>query len=219
MAAIHVTIGAQSNDPSAHLAGMPPRRFFTDALLFVRVRLLVTEYYGFDAALNFWDVHNVEAAAMGQKVAYPPGKLLDTDRSAALISTPSNLDRITPPDPYKSGRLPWIQQDNYTERLRERLGDKLVTRDNWGDAKSRDPVFLQKLRCRPGAWSVPDPDLYAVGPGRVKAFADAHHASFQPKPRPSIPTRRCQLVMPIQPAAHCGRIKRRAIQRAEKRKL
>lgn len=273
MAAAHVTIGAQSNDHSAHLAGISPRRFCTDALLFTRVQLLVTEYYGFDSALNFWDVYNVEAEAMGQKVAYPPGKLPDIDRSEALISDPSDLDRITPPDPYKSGRLPWIQQVNkhylkmtgrldrayftapfslaanvrgyenlvqdmylrpefahrlfcflcdevlvphieamrstagmpdllmdgrdawaspplitlnmmdeyvvaYTERLRSRLGDKLVTRGNWGDAKSRNPerFFLQKLRCSPGALSVLDPDLHAVGPERVKAFADSHNA-------------------------------------------
>ncbi len=273
MAAAHVTIGAQSNDHSAHLAGIPPKRFFTDALLFARVQLLVTEYYRFDAPLNFWDVYNVEAEAMGQKIAYPPGRLPDIDRSEVLIRTPSDLDRLTPPDPYRSGRLPWIQQVNthylemtgrlerayftapfslaanvrgyenlvqdiymrpafahrlfcflcdevlvphieamrsaagmpdllmdgrdawaspplitldmmdeyvvaYTERLRRRLGENLVTRGNWGDARSRDPerFFSQKLRCSPGALSVLDPDLHAVGPGRVKAFADAHHA-------------------------------------------
>ncbi len=273
MAADHVVIGAQSNDHSAHLAGVPIKRFFTDARLFTRVQLLVTEYYGFDAALNFWDVYNVEAEAMGQKVVYPPGKLPDIDRSQALIGTPSDLDRITPPDPCRSGRLPWIQQVNrhylemtgrlerayftapfslaanvrgyenlvqdmylrpefahrlfsflcdevlvphiealrsaaglpdllmdgrdawaspplitldmmdeyvvaYTERLRDRLGANLVTRGNWGDAKSRDPerFFSQKLRCSPGALSVLDPDLHAVGPERVKAFADANSA-------------------------------------------
>ena len=275
MATDHVIIGAQSNDHSAHLAGISPRRFLTDALLFTRVQLLVTEYYGFDAALNFWDVYNVEAEAMGQKVVYLQGKLPDIDRSEALIGTPSELDRIKPPDPYKSGRLPWLQQVNkhylemtgrlerayftapfslavnvrgyenlvqdiylrpdfthrlfcflcdevlvphieamrsaagmpdllmdgrdawaspplitldmmdeyvvaYTERLRDRVGSKLVTRGNWGDAKSRDieRFFSQKLRCSPGALSVLDPDLYAVGPERVRKFAEAHNASI-----------------------------------------
>jgi hypothetical protein len=66
----------------------------------------------------------------------------------------------------------------YTDRLRDRLGDKLITRGNWGDAKSRDieRFFSQKLRCSPGALSVLDPDLYAVGPERVSKFADAHNA-------------------------------------------
>jgi uroporphyrinogen decarboxylase len=271
----HVIIGAQSNDHSAHLAGISPERFLTDALLFTRVQLLVTEYYGFDTTLNFWDVYNIEAEAMGQKVLYLQGKLPDIDRSKPLIGTPQDLDRIRPPDPCKSGRLPWIQQVNrhylemtgrlerayftapfslaanvrgyenlvedmhlrpdfthrlfcflcdevlgphiqamrgaagipdllmdgrdawaspplitldmmdeyvvaYTDRLRDRLGVNLVTRGNWGDAKCRDieRFFSQKLRCCPGALSVLDPDLYAVGPERVMKFADAHNASI-----------------------------------------
>lgn len=273
MANDHVIIGAQSNDHSAHLAGISPERFLTDALLFTRVQLLVTEYYGFDAALNFWDVYNIEAEAMGQKIAYLPGRLPDIDRSEPLIKVPSDLDRLRPPDPYKSGRLPWIHQVNrhyleltgrlervyftapfslavnvrgyenlvqdiyqrpdfthrlfcflcdevlvphieavrnaagmpdllmdgrdawaspplitldmmdeyvvaYTERLRGRAGNKLITRGNWGDAKSRDTerFFSQKLRCSPGSLSVLDPDLHAVGPELVRKFADSHSA-------------------------------------------
>ncbi|MBT3255274.1 MAG: hypothetical protein HN366_02280 [Deltaproteobacteria bacterium] len=67
----------------------------------------------------------------------------------------------------------------YTERLRDRLGDRLLTRGNWGDAQTNDPerFFLQKLQCSPGSLSVLDPDLYEVGPGRVKAFANKHNAS------------------------------------------
>jgi hypothetical protein len=67
----------------------------------------------------------------------------------------------------------------YTERLRDLLGDRVITRGNWGDAKSRDPerFFSQKLRCCPGTLSVLDPDLYEVGPQRVKTFADQHHVS------------------------------------------
>jgi uroporphyrinogen-III decarboxylase len=269
----HVVIGAQSNDHSAHLVEISPKRFFTDAITFARVQLLVTEYYGVDAPINFWDVYNIEAEALGQKVAYDPEGIPDADRTRPLISKPSDLDRITPPDPYKSGRMPWVLQVNktflemtgklerayftapfslavnirgyenlvddmferpgfvhrlfeflcddvitpyievmrseigipdllmdgrdawasppmitldmmdeyvvaYTERLRENLGDRVVTRGNWGDAKSHDPerFFSQKLQCSPGILSVLDPDLYEVGPQRVKAFADKHNA-------------------------------------------
>lgn len=275
MATDRVIIGAQSNDHSAHLAGVPPERFLTDALLFTRVQLLVTEYYGFDTVLNFWDVYNIEAEAMGQKVLYLPGKLPDIDRSEPLIGVPSDLDRIVPPDPLTSGRMPWIHRINrhylemtgrlersyftapfslavnvrgyenliediylrpdfahrllrflcdevlvphidamrsaagmpdlimdgrdawaspplitldmmdeyvvtYRNRLRDRLGEKLITRGNWGDAKCRDidRFFSQKLRCSPGSLSVLDPDLYAVGPERVRRFAEAHSASI-----------------------------------------
>jgi uroporphyrinogen decarboxylase len=264
-----IPIGAQSNDHSARLAGVPAGRFFTDAETFVRVQLLVTEYYRLDTPSNFWDVYNVEAEAMGQKIVYHPGGIPDVDRHHPLIRTPGDLDRLSPPDPNGAGRFPWVRQINrlflertgsldrayftapfslaanvrgyerlmedmferpkfvhrlfgflcdevlaphietlrndvgipdllmdgrdawasppmitldmmdefvvtYTERLRSRLGEKVISRGNWGDAKSRDPerFFSQKLRCSPGALSVLDPDLFAVGPGRVKRFAD-----------------------------------------------
>jgi len=269
----HIVIGAQSNDHSAHLAGISSKRFFTDAHTFARVQLLISEYYRVDVPINFWDVYNVEAESLGQTIVYPPGGLPDTDRTRPLIRTPADLDRITPPDPYKSGRLPWLQQVNknylemtgklervyftapfslaanirgyenlvgdmferpdfvhrlfkflcdevlvphieamrsavgipdlimdgrdawasppmitldmmdeyvvaYVQRLRAKLGDNVITRGNWGDAKSRDPerFFMQKLRCSPGSLSVLDPDLYEVGPDRVKKFANNNDA-------------------------------------------
>ena len=265
----HVIIGAQSNDHTALLAGVSPTRFFTDALTFTRAQLLVSEYYRVDAPINFWDVYNIEAEALGQKVDYDPEGIPDADRTRPLISKPSDLDRISPPDPYKSARMPWVLQVNkaflkmtgklerayftapfslavnvrgyenlvddmferpdfvhrlfkflcddvlcpyievmrsdigipdlfmdgrdawasppmisldmmdeyvvaYTGRLRKNLGDRLVTRGNWGDAKSQDPerFFSQKLKCSPGTLSVLDPDLFEVGPQRVKTFAD-----------------------------------------------
>ncbi len=270
----HVVVGAQSNDHSAHLAGVSTKRFFTDADTFVRVQLLVSEYYRLDAISNFWDVYNIEAEALGQKVVYHPGGIPDTDRSRPLIGTPADLDRLSPPDPNKSARMPWILQVNrkylemagklerayftapfslavnirgyenlvadmferptfahrlfkflcddvlgpyievmrneagmpdllmdgrdawasppmisldimdeyvvaYTERLRKNVGGNLITRGNWGDAKSRDPerFFAQKCLCSPGALSVLDPDLCEVGPERVKTYAQQHDVS------------------------------------------
>ena len=70
----------------------------------------------------------------------------------------------------------------YTERLRNRLGDKLITRGNWGDAKVGDVegFWERKLRCSPGSLSVLDPDLHTIGPERVKTFANKHHAATAP---------------------------------------
>jgi hypothetical protein len=67
----------------------------------------------------------------------------------------------------------------YTKRLRKNLGSNLITRGNWGDAKSRDTerFFAQKLLCSPGSLTVLDPDLYEVGPERVKAYAEQHKVS------------------------------------------
>ena len=269
-----ILIGAQSHDHSARLAGVPAKLFFNDAEVFTRVQLLVSEYYNLDVPINFWDVYNVEAEALGQVIQYPPEGLPDVNRCQPLIATPTDLDRIKPPDPYTSGRLPWVRKINtyylertgnldrtyftapfslaanirgyeslvvdmyerpqfvhrlltflcdevlvphlelmrseimipdllmdgrdawasppmitldmmdtyivrYTERLREKLGEQVVTRGNWGDAKSRDieRFFAQKLRCCPGSLSVLDPDLFEVGPARVKAFAEQSNVS------------------------------------------
>jgi uroporphyrinogen-III decarboxylase len=264
-----VIIAAQCNDHSAHIAGVSVKQFFTDALTFARTQLLVTEYYGFDAPNNLWDVYNIEAEAMGQKVKYYENVIPDVDRTDPLIKSESDFRHVKVPDPYKSGRMPWVHKVNkiymektgkparayfcspfslavnirgyenlindiyerpdfahrlfrflcdevlvpyieamrsevsapelladgndawaspplvtlgmmdeyvvaYTERLREMLGDKVVTRGNWGDAKSTDPerFMAQKLKCSPGSLSVLDPDLFTIGPQRVKTFAD-----------------------------------------------
>ena len=270
----HIRIGAQSNDHSACLAGVPSNYFYTDACTFSRVQILISEYYRVDSAINFWDVYNVEAEALGQKIVYHPGGIPDADRTDPLIKHPADLDHIAAPDPYKSGRLPWIHEVNryylemtgqlervyftapfslavnirgyenlvsdiyerpkfvhrlfkflcdevlvphleamrseigkpelildgrdawasppmitldmmdefvvpYTQRLREQLGNGLITRGNWGDARSQDPerFFSQKLICCPGTLSVLDPDLHEVGPKRVKQYANSHNVS------------------------------------------
>ncbi len=108
----HILIGAQSNDHSARLAGIPTQRFFTDAAVFVETQLQVTEYYRFDTISNFWDVYNIEAEALGQKIVYHPGGIPDVDRTRPLIRIPADLDRLLPPDPYTSGRLPWVLEVN-----------------------------------------------------------------------------------------------------------
>ncbi len=108
----YIVIGAQINDHTAFLAGMSPERFFTDADIFSELQLLVTEYYKLDTLSNFWDVYNVEAEALGQKVVYPPDGIPDADRTQPLIVQRSDLDRIRPPNPYTSGRMPWINKVN-----------------------------------------------------------------------------------------------------------
>ena len=268
----HLDIGAQINDHSAYLFGVSADVFFKDADIFTQAQLLVTDYYKLDTLSNFWDVYNVEAEALGQKIVYYPDGLPDIDRTQRLLSRPSDLDRLHPPNPYKSGRMPWIHKINrnfleatgqldrayftapfslaanirgyqslvedmlmrpafahrlfeflcdevlaphievmrekagipdllmdgrdawasppmitldmmdeyvvkYTNRLRDKVGGNLITRGNWGDAKSRDVerFFAQKTKCSPGSLSVLDPDLYEIGPERVREYAHQHN--------------------------------------------
>jgi uroporphyrinogen-III decarboxylase len=66
----------------------------------------------------------------------------------------------------------------YTQRLRDRLGDRVITRGNWGDAETPDieKFFSQKMLCSPGSLSVLDPDLHKIGPERVKTYAIKQNA-------------------------------------------
>jgi len=267
----HIAVGAQINDHAAYLAGISSEQFFKVPEVFTEVQLLVTEYYNLDTLSNFWDVYNVEAEALGQTVIYYPNGLPDIDRNRPLITQPFDLDKLKPSDPYKSGRLPWVQKISkiflektgqldrvyftapfslaanirgyqnliediyqkpdfahrlfkflcddvlvphieamrqelampdllmdgrdawaspplitldlmdefvvtYTQRLKEKVNGNLITRGNWGDAKSRDieRFFQQKTKCSPGSLSVLDPDLYNIGPEHVKTFAKKH---------------------------------------------
>jgi uroporphyrinogen-III decarboxylase len=271
-----VLIAAQSLDHSAKLAGVPFEQFFTNARVFAETQLLVSEYYGFDAPNNTWDVYNIEAEALGQKINFYCDAIPDVDRTHPLIESPADLDAVKIPDPHTSGRMPWVHAINkaymeligrparvcfcapfslavnirgyenlmmdidtnpefahrlfeflcdevlapyiramrseidqpnalaqgndawasppmitlemmdefvisYTKRLREQVGGKLVTLGNWGDSRSSDPEFPEKfmalkLKASPGFLSIMDPDLYAIGAQRVKAFAKSHDA-------------------------------------------
>lgn len=70
-------VGAQSNDYSAQLADVSPERFFNDAEVFARTQLLNSEYDRLDRPINFWDVYNIEAEALGQPVIYPVAEHLE----------------------------------------------------------------------------------------------------------------------------------------------
>ena len=108
----HVIIAAQSIDHSAYLAGVPYQQYFTDARIFAETQLSVSDYYQFDAPNNTWDVYNIEAEAMGQKMVFPDDGIPDADRTQPLIDSPASLDKIRIPDPYTSGRMPWVHQIN-----------------------------------------------------------------------------------------------------------
>ncbi|MBU2550643.1 MAG: hypothetical protein KKB20_19700 [Proteobacteria bacterium] len=105
-----VAILAQCNDHPARLAGIPAPRFFTDAEVFARTQVLVQAYYGFDVLVAPWDVYNIEAEALGQKLVYHDQGIPDAVRNEPLIRTQADLDRLRPPDPYRDGRMPWVHQ-------------------------------------------------------------------------------------------------------------
>ena len=102
-----IQITAQMHDHAMTLAGLPADRFYRDAETHVRVMVAVAAYYGFDAGRGSFDVYNIEAEAMGQKMISSHGAMPTVDFREPLIDNPGDLLKIRVPDWRSAGRAPF----------------------------------------------------------------------------------------------------------------
>jgi uroporphyrinogen-III decarboxylase len=107
-----VPILAQINEHVVKLCGGNMREAYTNAAKFVEMNLAVFEYYGLDMPGFYYDIYNIEAEALGQRMNWEPDRMPDIDRQNPLIQTHSDLDRLRPPDFKKSGRMPFVLEVN-----------------------------------------------------------------------------------------------------------
>jgi uroporphyrinogen-III decarboxylase len=84
------------------------REAYTDAGKFVEMNLAVFQYYGLDMPGFYYDIYNIEAEALGQKMNWEPNRMPDIDRQNPLVRVHSDLDRLRPPDFKKSARMPFV---------------------------------------------------------------------------------------------------------------
>jgi len=105
---VGVPVAAQLQDHAMCLAGCPADIFFSDPEALTEIVLLVTEYYGFDLPYLIWDVYNIEAEALGQRLKHPPFTMPDIDQTDPLIKYEKDLDKIKLIDPKNSGRMPMV---------------------------------------------------------------------------------------------------------------
>lgn len=105
---LKVPVFAQLQDHAMALAGCPAELFFSDPTALTEIQLLVTEYYGFDLPYLIWDVYNIEAEALGQRLKHPPFTMPDIDQTNPLIRSEGDLDKIRLIDPGNSGRMPMV---------------------------------------------------------------------------------------------------------------
>jgi [methyl-Co(III) methanol-specific corrinoid protein]:coenzyme M methyltransferase len=103
-----VPILAQINKHVVTLCGGDMREAYTDAAKFVEMNLAVFEYYRLDMPGFYYDIYNIEAEALGQRLSWESDRMPDIDRQNPLIREPSDLDRLRPPDFRKSGRMPFV---------------------------------------------------------------------------------------------------------------
>jgi uroporphyrinogen-III decarboxylase len=103
-----VPILAQINEHVFNLCGGDLREAYTNAEKFVEMNLAVFEYYQLDMPGFYYDIYNIEAEALGQRLSWESDRMPDIDRQNPLIREHSDLDRLRPPDFKKSARMPFV---------------------------------------------------------------------------------------------------------------
>ncbi len=93
-----IPVVAQMHEFVAVQCGIPRRDFFTRPEILVPATLEVQSRFGLDVASVTYDVYNIEAEALGQKIRWCQAGMPDIDREAPLIRKRDDLPRIRTPD-------------------------------------------------------------------------------------------------------------------------
>ncbi len=83
-------------------------KFYTDPEMLVRGCLDIGQKMRFDVPDLCWDVYNIEAEALGQQVVFFDDNIPALDNANPIIKTEKELAALKPPDPYKTGRMPFV---------------------------------------------------------------------------------------------------------------
>ena len=103
-----VPVYAQMHEFALTRLRVPPKSFYSDPELLVKGSLQVMAEYGIDVPVLDYDVYNIEAEALGQRIIYPDEGMPDVDRTRPLIRDKGDLCRIRKPDFEKDGRFPAV---------------------------------------------------------------------------------------------------------------
>jgi len=103
-----VPILAQINEHVAKLCGGDTWDYYTKAHKLVETNLAVHQYYTLDMPGFYYDIYNIEAEALGQRMNWERNRMPDIDRQNPLIREHGDLNRLRPPDFKKSARMPFV---------------------------------------------------------------------------------------------------------------
>jgi uroporphyrinogen-III decarboxylase len=103
-----VPVCAQLHALAMKQLGVSALEFYTHPELIVDGTLTVQERLGIDVPSIYYDVYNIEAEALGQKMFYQEARMPDVDRDAPLLQSEDDLGRITTPDFESQGRFPMV---------------------------------------------------------------------------------------------------------------
>jgi uroporphyrinogen-III decarboxylase len=107
-----VPVFAQLHEFAAEHLGIPRREFFTRPDLSVPGLLQTQSDFGIDVASITFDVYNIEAEALGQKLVWLDDGMPDVDRTLPLIRDRADLARLRTPDFDSAGRFQQIIRMN-----------------------------------------------------------------------------------------------------------
>ena len=100
-----VPVYAQLHEFAAAQLKIPGKVFYTRPDVMVPAELEIQSQYGLDVASLTFDVYNIEAEALGQRVIFTDANMADIDRSVPLVRDRSDLARIKTPDFDSAGRF------------------------------------------------------------------------------------------------------------------
>ncbi len=90
------------------LYGLSVRRFFREPETFIHASHKMAAYFGFDWWSPVFNVFNIEAEALGQALVWREDMEPWVDQDNPLLRGRSDLDRLAPPIPGESGRMPFV---------------------------------------------------------------------------------------------------------------
>jgi uroporphyrinogen-III decarboxylase len=103
-----IPIMALMSDHSMFLAGVPAKKFYSDASANVTTTAAVAAYYGFDSASGGGDTYNYEAEALGQRLIYSDNAMPTADFRDPLIKEHKDLAKLKAPDWLSLDRIRFI---------------------------------------------------------------------------------------------------------------
>ncbi len=103
-----VPIFAQMHEFVMRRLGVGARQFYTTPQLIVAGTLAVQEELDIDVPGFDYDVYNIEAEALGQRIIFHEDHMPDVDRGQPLIQSESDLKALRTPDFSRQGRFPLV---------------------------------------------------------------------------------------------------------------
>ncbi|MDH3580141.1 MAG: cobalamin-dependent protein [Hyphomicrobiales bacterium] len=117
---------AQMSEFCMAYQGINGKEFYSNPEVFVEGNLRTSAELGFDVADLIWDVYDIECEATGGKMSWFDELSPAINNTVPLISTEKDLAKLTPPDPAKSGRMPFVR--DVLQLFHEKTGKKPTLR-------------------------------------------------------------------------------------------